>query len=176
MSSHLSVRPESGEYDPYFQRYVDLVSEGDILEILQRNIADTADFLGGLTEEQGGHRYAPDKWTLQEVVGHITDTERVFVYRALRFSRGDTTPLPGFEQDAFVRSAAFGSRTLGAITAELVAVRGATLAFLRGLTPEQLCLRGVADGAELSVRAIPVILAGHELHHMKVIRERYLAR
>ena len=173
--SHPSIdRPGAGEYDPYFDRYISLVPDGDIVRHLEEQIGRTIKLLEQVPAQRGSWRYGPGKWTLTEVVGHLVDTERVFGYRALRFSRNDRTPLPGFEQDDFVEHGAFDSRTLSSVTAEFAAVRAATVAMLKGLTPEQLLRRGVANDVEMSVRAVPYILAGHELHHLGIIHERYL--
>ncbi|MDH3457285.1 MAG: DinB family protein [Gemmatimonadota bacterium] len=174
MSHQQIARPESGEYDPYFDRYIGLAPEGDIIVQLEAQIGETTRLLDRVPEKRGSFRYAPGKWTLTEVIGHIADTERVFAYRALRFSRNDRTPLPGFEQDDFVAHGAFGTRTLAGVTAELAAVRAATVALFTGLTPAQLVRRGVANNVEMSVRAVPYVLAGHELHHLAIIRQRYL--
>jgi hypothetical protein len=174
MSHQQIARPAVGEYDAYFDRYIRLVPKGDIIGQLEQQIVETARLLDRVPEEGGSVRYAPSKWTLTEVVGHVVDTERVFAYRALRFSRNDRTLLPGFEQDDFVAHGAFETRTLAGVTAEFAAVRAATVALFTGLTPEQLQRRGVANDVEMSVRAIPYVLAGHELHHLAIIRERYL--
>ena len=174
MSHQQIARPASGEYDPYFDRYIRLAPKGDIIVQLEAQFGETARLLDRVPAKRGSFRYAPGKWTLTEVIGHVADTERVFAYRALRFSRNDRTPLPGFEQDDFVAQGAFGARTLAAVTAELAAVRAATIALFKGLTPEQLLRRGIANNVEMSVRAVPYLLAGHELHHVAVIRERYL--
>jgi hypothetical protein len=171
---HLT-RPDPAEYAFYFARYVDLVPAGDIIAILEDQMVSTAALLAGLTEAQGGHRYAPAKWTLKEVVSHVADSERVFCYRALRFARGDSTPLPGFDQDSWVPEAACGQRTLVDIAEELRSVRAATLTFVRSLTDPMVLRGGTASDNPLTVRSLAYIIAGHELHHLRVLRERYLA-
>jgi hypothetical protein len=170
------ARPAPGEYDPYFDRYIALVADGDVVALLETQVEETLALLRGCAEADGTFRYAQGKWSLTEVVGHLADTERVFGYRALRFSRNDRTPLPGFEQDDFVAHGEFGSRTLGSVVAEFAAVRAGTVALVRGFTSEQLTRRGVANEVEMSVRAVPFILAGHERHHVQVIQDRYLSR
>lgn len=167
--------PDASEYVPYYGRYIALVPDGDIIAQLERQAEETARLIGGLSAEQAEHRYAPGKWSIKEVVGHVTDAERIFAYRALRFARGDSTPLPGFEENAYVPAGEFGDRSLADLASELRAVRGATLAMFRGLPEPAMTRAGVASDATASVRAIAWITAGHELHHMKLVRERYLA-
>jgi hypothetical protein len=168
------ARPDPSEYVPYFGRYVELVPDGDILALLERQIGETAALLAGLTEEQANARYAVGKWSIKEVIGHVADTERIFVYRALRFSRDDHTPLPGFEQDDFVAGGNAHRQPLTALLTELESVRAATLTFFRSLDADMLLRRGTAENNAISVRAIPFILAGHERHHVTVIEDRYL--
>jgi hypothetical protein len=172
---HSIRRPHSGEYSPYFNQYLNHVPDGDVLEMLASQLEETASLLGTLRPEMGDHRYAPGKWSIKEVVSHVIDVERVFAYRALRISRNDATPLPGFEQEDYVREGNAASRTLEDLVAELRAVRVGSLALFRGMNEDMLGRRGVASGAELSVRAVPWILAGHERHHLNLLRERYLA-
>lgn len=175
MSATAPARPEAGEYAPYYEKYVALVPEGDIVETLERQSADTLSLLRSLSEEQGASRYEPGKWSVKEVVGHIADCERVFAYRALRFARDDRTPLSGFDQDDFARGAGFDARTLSSLVAEYESVRAATLSLLRSLTPEAWQRRGTANDNEVTVRALAHVIAGHELHHVGILRERYLA-
>ncbi len=174
MTEAVIHRPDPAEYPPYFARYVELVPDGDVLQLLARQRDDTLTLLAGLTDELGRRRYAPGKWSINEVVGHLADTERVFAYRALRFSRGDPTPLPGFEQDEWAAKANHHDRSLSSIAAEFHSVREATLHLLHSLTERMLACRGTADGNVFTVRAVPSILAGHERHHVGVIRDRYL--
>ncbi|UCG51812.1 MAG: DinB family protein [Candidatus Latescibacterota bacterium] len=168
-------RPGPDEYAPYFERYIKRVPDGDILDILAGQIERVYEFLGGIDEESAAHRYGPDKWSIKQVVGHIVDCERVFSYRALRFARDDKTPLPGFDQDEFVTRGHFDQRSLDDISNELRAVRLATLALFRSFEPEILLRRGTASGFEFTVRSIPYLVAGHELHHLDVIQDRYLS-
>ena len=173
MSATAPARPEADEYAPDYERYVSQV-EGDVLETLERQGAQTLALLGGLSEDAAGSRYEPGKWSVKELVGHVIDGERVFAYRALRFARGDATPLPGFDQDPYVAAANSDARTLASLAEEFGHVRAATLALLRSLDPEAWARRGTANDAEVSVRALAYIIAGHEAHHVRVLRERYL--
>jgi uncharacterized damage-inducible protein DinB len=168
-------RPQSGEYSPYYERYLAAVPDGDVFQLLERGVEKLAILLDDLTEEQSGYRYAADKWTIKEVVVHMIDVERVFAYRALRFSRNDTTPLPGFEQDDYVRESHAAERLLRELVQEYRAVRAATLALFRGMNDAMLGRRGVANGAEMTVRAVPWIIVGHERHHLEILKQRYLA-
>lgn len=168
------ARPAPTEYAPYYGTYIGEVPDGDVLDLLARQLDETAALLAVISPARWTHRYAPGKWSVAEVVGHVIDVERVFGYRALRFARGDATPLPGFEQDDWVPLSGYDRRPLPDVAAELRAVRLATLAMFRGLEDEAIDRRGTASGVEFTVRAIPWILAGHEGHHVAVLRERYL--
>jgi len=169
-----AARPEAGEYAPYYEKYIALVPEGDVTATLAQQIGDTLALLGGIAEERANAGYEPGKWSVKEVVGHLIDSERVFAYRALRFARGDLTPLPGFEQDDYVRAANFNAHALRDLAEELAHVRAATLSLLRHLDGEAWLRRGTANDSEVSVRAIAHIIAGHEAHHVGVLRTRYL--
>lgn len=167
------ARPEHGEYLEYYRTYIARVPDGDIVAILGEQLEGTRRLLSGLRDAQALHRYAPGKWSVKEVVGHVTDAERVFAYRALRFARGDRTALPGFDERAWVPAGRFDARTIASLADELGAVRNATVALFRGL-PSEVSLRdGEANGAAVSVRALAYIIAGHEAHHVAVLRERY---
>lgn len=167
-------RPRDTEYSAYYNGYVTGVPEGDVIDLLERQGRELAQTLSAAGESRGGFRPAPGKWSLKEVVGHVTDGERVFSYRALRIARGDATPLASFDQDAFVAAANFDRRTLSDLVDEFVAVRAATLALFRSLTPEETLRAGTASGAGVTVRALAYIIAGHDRHHARAIRERYL--
>ena len=174
MVSETSARPDMTEYAPYYEKYTSLVPDGDVIATLSSQLEVTLSTLRGLTEAQGDSRYAPGKWSIKELVGHMIDGERVFSYRALRFARNDRTPLPGFEQDDYVRAGNFGKRRMSDLADEFEQVRRATLSLLRSLDDEAWLRRGVASDNEVSVRALAYILAGHETHHMQVLRTRYL--
>ena len=167
-------RPARDEYAPFYHTYVGAVPDGDLLGMLDESLQETLGLLGGIGEGGGGRRYAEGKWSVREVVGHMADTERVMAYRALRIARGDRTPLPGFDENAFVAAAGFDRRTLADLSDELAAVRAATLHLFRPLDEEALARRGTASGSEVTVRALAWIVAGHEMHHRRILRERYL--
>ncbi|THF80730.1 DinB family protein [Cohnella fermenti] len=171
----MRARPGADEYGGHFGHYIALAPEGDLIEALKRQGEDTVRFIGGLTEEQALHRYEPDKWSIKEVFGHIADTERVMSYRLLRIARGDTTPLPGFDQELFVAGEHFASRTLEELAADYAAVRQATLTLLRGLSEEAWLRKGTASNTTMSARALACVISGHELHHLLIVKERYLA-
>ena len=167
-------RPEATEYVPYYQKYISLVPEGDVLKSLEQQLETTLTLLRGIPESQADSRYAPDKWSIKELVGHLIDSERIFAYRAMRFARNDETPLPGFEQDDYIRNAAFDSSRLADLASELEHLRRSNLYMFRHLEEAAWQRRGIANDAEISVRAIVYIMAGHELHHMEILRTRYL--
>ena len=167
------ARPQAGEFAPYYQKYVDRVPAGDLLALLARQGEETAALLGKIKEKDAGHRYAPEKWSIREVVGHIADAERVFAYRALRFARGDEAPLQSFDENAFVAGGGFERRTLADLVAELRAVRQATLTLLRSLDDAAWARGGTASGKHVTVRALGHIIAGHEAHHVAILKERY---
>ena len=169
------IRPEPSEYAPFYAGYVARVPEGDILDLLVQQMHDTGALLAGLSEAQGGHRYAPGKWSIKEVVGHIADTERVFAYRALRFARADATALASFDENAWVAGSGADQRSLRDLAEELLAVRQGTIALVRSLTEEAAARSGTASGRTVTVRALVYMTAGHELHHLAIFRERYLA-
>lgn len=166
-------RPAATEYAPNYGGYVSRVPEGDLIGLLETQRRETQSLLAGLTEAQALHRYAPGKWSVKEVIGHVADSERVFCYRAMRFARGDQTPLPGFDENLYAPAGRFDARPLSDLAAELDAVRRATLALLRSFDVEALARRGTANGKEVSVRALAYIIAGHERHHLAILRERY---
>jgi hypothetical protein len=165
-------RPGPDEYAPYYGTYVGNVGSGDVLETLEAELATTLDLLGGVSAEQEGYRYEPDKWSVREVIAHLVDTERLFSYRALSFARGDGGPLPGMDQDEWV-SAGGDTATLADLADEMAYVRGATITLFRRLDQAALARRGIASGVEFTVRAFPFIIAGHGAHHRKLLVERY---
>jgi hypothetical protein len=174
MSATAPGRPESNEYAPYYERYISLVPDEDLVKTLERQGAETLALLRGLDEEKGAHRYEPGKWSVKQLVGHISDGERIFSYRALAFARGDSQPLPGMEQDEWMAGVDFDARTLAGLVDEFEAVRSATLHLLRHLSDEAWARRGAASGNEVTVRALAYVIAGHEAHHVRVLKERYL--
>jgi uncharacterized damage-inducible protein DinB len=168
------VHPKADEHAPYYSRYIERVPNGDLLTVLRDQSMETVALLRDLSPERANYAYAPGKWTVKEVVGHIIDAERIFGYRALRFARGDTTELAGFEQDPYVPAGNFGQRSLGDLLEELQVVRAATIHLVRHANDEVLARRGIASGKEVTVRALFYIIAGHERHHVGLLRERYL--
>jgi hypothetical protein len=166
-------RPKPGEYNPYFDRYISLVLSNDIIGTLERQVPKTLALFSGRSEADGNFRYAPGKWTLKEVLGHLNDTERIMAYRALRIARGDQTPLAGFEQDDYVRDGPFADLSLAALIDEFRSIRAATLTLLRSFRPQDWTRRGVASQKDITVRALAYIIAGHELHHRNILEERY---
>ena len=174
MSDLIIGRPDETEYLSYYGRYISLVPDGDILTTLSEQLGDTLALLQGIPESRAGFRYAPDKWSIKELVGHLIDSERIFAYRALRFARKDETPLPGYEQDDYIRHASFDDYPLGELAAEFESVRRSSLFLFKHLEKEAWARRGVANEAEVSVRALAYIIAGHESHHRAILRSRYL--
>jgi hypothetical protein len=166
-------RPEPGEYTPYYERYISLVAGTNILGTLDSQRRETLLLLCGRNEADGTLRYAPDKWSVNEVLGHVCDAERIFVYRALRISRGDETPIEGFEQDDYVKHGLFARLPLAEIIDDYIAVRRATLTLFRNLDEAAWMRRGVANKNEVTVRALAYIIAGHELHHRRILEEKY---
>ena len=167
------VRPEPGEYAPFYETYVSKVQGGDVMSQLESQRLQTAQLFAASSERDGNFRYAPGKWTIKEVVGHLSDSERIFSYRALRIARGDQTPLPGFEQDDYVKNGNFAEQSVADLVAEFGSVRAATLALFRSLNAEAWSRRGTASEKPVTVRALAFIIAGHELHHREILKERY---
>jgi hypothetical protein len=170
------ARPEPGEYAPFYDRYISLVSGADILGALDSQRRQMLILLSGHDDSDGNFRYAPDKWSVKQVLGHVCDTERIFAYRALRISRGDRTPIEGFEQDDYVRNSPSANRPLAELIEDYIAVRRATLTLLRNLDEAAWNRRGIANNNEVSVRAIAYTIAGHELHHRRILEEKYFPR
>lgn len=166
------TRPQPDEYSQYYEKYVSLIGD-DVLGALEAQRVQLAQLLAGRSERDGNFRYAPDKWSVKEVIGHVSDAERIFSYRLLRIARGDATPLAGFEQDNYIATGAFGERTLADMAAELAAVRIATLALVQSLPTEAWTRVGTASNNPVSARALAYVIAGHELHHKKILEEKY---
>lgn len=166
-------RPQSDEYAPYYEKYVSLIKSDDIVGLLDAQRVQMAQLLGARSEREGNFRYAPDKWSVKEIIGHICDSERIFAYRLLRIARGDQTPLPGFEQDDYIASGTFGERTLADMAAEFAAVRAATIALVQSLAAEAWTRRGTASDNPVTARAQAYIIAGHQMHHQNILNEKY---
>lgn len=171
----LIAKPQPDEYPGYASMYMKwLPDDGLILMHLKDQLEKTRKFVSRLSAEQLQLQYAPEKWTIKEILVHIIDDERIYAYRALRIGRGDVTPLPGFDQDAFVPYSRAEHRSLGSILKEYATVRKATLSLFKSFTEEDLLRRGTANGHAVSVRALLYHLAGHELHHLYIIKDKYL--
>jgi hypothetical protein len=174
LTATASVRPQAGEYAPYYDRYISLVDSNDIVAAFEDQRRQTLLLLCGRSEADGDIRYAPDKWTLKEVLGHLNDTERIMSYRALRIARGDQTPIEGYEQDDYVRNGPFARLPLADLIDDYIAVRRATISLFRNLDEAAWSRRGVANKNEITVRALAYVIAGHELHHRRILEEKYL--
>jgi hypothetical protein len=166
------ARPGPDEYAPFYGGYVSLVPDGDIVATLEGQLPQTV-ALFPPREADGDFRYAPGKWSVKEMIGHMIDTERVFSYRAMRIARNDKTPLPGFEQDDYVKFGSSSQSSVSDLLQEFSWIRKATVALLRPLDEEAWVRRGVASNHEVTVRAIAYITAGHELHHRRILQEKY---
>jgi hypothetical protein len=169
-----ATRPEKSEFLPYYERYISLVPDGDVVATLASQMKETQELLCSLPASVATYRYAPEKWSVNEIIGHLIDSERNFAFRALRFARNDPTPIPGFEQDDYVRNATFESYPLVDLAAELDSVRQSTVFLFRHMDESAWMRRGIANKAEVSVRALAYIMAGHELHHRAILSARYL--
>lgn len=171
----MNAGPEVSEYASFYAGYIALVPGSDIVATVEEQGREAVLFLKSIAEELGAHRYAPGKWTIKEVVGHVIDTERIQAYRALRIARNDKTNLPGFEQDDYIPFSNSDERTLANLIEEFAAVRQSSVLLLKSFPPDAWARRGTANNFELTVRALAYILAGHELHHRKALKEKYLA-
>lgn len=167
-------RPEKNEYPNYYVPYVDLVPEDDLVQLLKENLQKTVSLFNGISEEVGLHRYAPGKWSIKEVLGHITDTERIMSYRLLRVGRGDQTPLAGFNENDYVQAAQTNNLSLKTILEDFKATRNATISLIQNIPAEAWENIGNANGMPITTRAIAYIIAGHQIHHCKIVEERYL--
>ena len=172
----MRIAPERTEAAEYYFTYIDKVPEGDICDILEAQSGETLALLQGISEPQSLYRYAADKWSIREVVSHLNDTERLFVFRALWFARGFASELPSFDQNSAIAAAGADARPWASHVDEFRQIRAASLGFFRNLPPEAWLRRGIASGNPFSVRALAYIAAGHVAHHMGVLKERYLNR
>jgi hypothetical protein len=166
-------RPEPTEYAEFYAGYVSKVPGTDAVSVLESQRLQMVQLFAGRSERDGSFRYAPGKWTVKEILGHITDTERIFTYRALRIARGDQTPLPSFEQDDYVKNGGCSERTLASLAEEFALVRAASIALFRSFPEAVWTRRGVASQKEVTVRALAFITAGHQIHHRVILEERY---
>jgi len=169
-------RPEKGEYAEYYERYISLVEENDIVAVLENQHAELLEFFKQISEEKSLFAYAEGKWSIKEVIGHLTDGERIFAYRALRISRADQIPIEGFEQDGYIENSNFNNTPLSDLTDELLLNRKSNLILFKSLTDEAWLRTGTASENPVSVRALAYIMAGHIRHHLSILNERYLAQ
>ena len=174
MPATYMLAPNPSEYAPFYAGYVNRVPSGDVIEVLATQFENTFQLLKELSEEEARFRYAPDKWSIKQIVGHLIDAERVFVFRALSFSRKEPKPLPGYDQDDYTQAANFDQRRWYDLLDEFRAVRQATIHFFRGLDEAMMQRTGTANNVTFTVRALAYIVAGHEHHHVQVLQERYL--
>jgi len=168
------MRPDKNEYLPLAQKYIDLVPDGNIVEILQQQNEDNLSLLKGLTEDQASFRYAPDKWSLKTVIGHIADVERLWCYRLLRIARGDAREFSGYDRDIFAEMSDCEALPLHKVLNDYVAVRKSTISLIENLSEEAMTRVGEFNGHKLSARASVYIIAGHETHHINIIKAKYL--
>lgn len=175
MNNPTITKPEASEYAPYYGAYISLVEGNDLISALEKQIDQTQSLLLNIPEEKGIYRYAEGKWSIREVIGHLIDTERIMAYRALRFARNDATPINGFEQDPYIENADFNSCQISDLAKEFRLVRESNIRMLKHLPEEAWKRGGIASGNPVSVRALAYIIAGHEVHHLKILKERYLA-
>ncbi len=168
-------RPETSEYASFYAGYVEQVPENDVLRVLNGQVAELEKLVGSLSDERGGYAYAEGKWTIKQLIAHMSDAERVFGYRAFRIAHGDPTPLASFDQDTFVANGRANERTVTDLVAEFRAVRESNMLVLDRLNDEEWMRIGRASDAAVSVRALAFVMAGHFRHHLAILRERYLA-
>ena len=167
-------RPDTTEYAPYYERYVSLVT-GDVAAVLGSQTTRLQDMITAMPEEKGEFRYAEGKWSIKELLSHLIDGERIFAYRALRISRGDETPIEGFEQDGYIENAHSNQRSFAEILEEFSLLRRANMILFKNLSDEDWSRLGTASDATVSARALAYIMAGHIEHHLGILKERYLA-
>jgi uncharacterized damage-inducible protein DinB len=168
-----AMRPAATDYPRAYARYIELVPDDDILAVIESQSTGTQKLLASLDETKAAHRYEDGKWSVKEVLGHITDAERIFAYRALSIARGEQQPLPGFDENDYVRNASFDAWKLGDLAEHYALVRRSTIVLFRNFPEEAWDRRGIGNGHPITVRAIAWIIAGHERHHAKILRERY---
>lgn len=167
-------RPQATEAAPYYLTYIDRVSGDDIVDVMKLQLDDTAEILAGISEEKSLYRYAPDKWSIRQVINHLNDTERVFAFRAMWFARGFSDPLPSFDQTISATAARADDYSWASHVQEFQKIRQATLAFFRNLPVEAWLRSGIASGNSVTVNALGYIIAGHVAHHLAIVQQRYL--
>ncbi|TDX10285.1 DinB family protein [Flavobacterium sp. S87F.05.LMB.W.Kidney.N] len=162
------------EYAGHFGTYIKQAGDGILIEELEISLHEFIRFVQNIPMDKFDYRYAPGKWTIKDIIQHVMDTERIFAYRALRFSRNDKTPLPSFEEDDYANNTNSNSRSIQDLLTEFSALRHSTLLFYKSLSEEQLKRIGIASDNQISVRALGFVMIGHQKHHQKVFEERYL--
>lgn len=167
-------KPQQSEYPAYYHKYICLTNGNNIKELIHHHSYEIINFINALPNDKANYAYAPEKWTIKELLQHLIDTERIFIYRALRFARKDNQPLLGFEEDDYVKYSNTGSRTLENLKEEFIALRTSSDIFLASLSQEQLKQTGTANNQTITVNAIAFICFGHLIHHLNIIKERYL--
>jgi hypothetical protein len=168
------MKPEVLSIPEFYQPYIKAIPDLPLIDSLEENGEAFDVLLSSINEQKGLHRYADDKWTVKEVIQHIIDSERIFIYRALRFCRGDQTDLHGFDQNEYVENSDSNSRSVKSLQEEFKWLRSSTISFFRGLNERQLSRKGIANGFEFTVNAMGYLTVGHLAHHMKILKERYL--
>lgn len=167
-------RPDITEYAEYYHKYIQVVPNGDISDILENQLNTAVELFSNISEEKSKYRYAPGKWSIREVLGHIIDAERVFSYRALRFSRGDQKPLQGFDENEYIRNSNYDKTNLLLLIEEFYGIRKSTIALFKSMSNDMWLKKGNASGYDVSVRGLAYIIVGHTEHHLEIIKERYL--
>ncbi|MEG8946247.1 DinB family protein [Rosettibacter firmus] len=168
------MKPGENEYAQYYKSYVDLISSENIIEVLEKQLNETEEFFKSIDEEKSNYRYAENKWSIKEVLGHLVDSERIFACRALRVSRSDPNQLVTFDENLFIQESNYSSISFKDILDEFILLRKSTIMMFKGMTDEMMLRKGIINGIDITVRAIAYIIAGHTLHHLNVIKERYL--
>lgn len=167
------MRPAKSDYAEYYQKYIDLIDGEDIIHILVKLNNEVSDVFNSFPQSKGDYSYAEGKWTVKEVIGHMMDTDRIFAYRALSIARGERQPLPSFDQDEYVRKGKFNLRNLADLTYEYRLIRESNILMFKGFDQSVYSNRGVAAGNEVTVLALMWMIAGHQKHHLKILKERY---
>jgi DinB family protein len=168
-------RPQPAEYDSYYQKYISLVPEEDIILVLETQMDELAELFKDIPEEKGTFAYADGKWTIKEVLSHLIDGERIFAYRAFRIARGDKTPIEGFEQDGYIENSHANRRPFAEMIKEFALLREANLMFFSNLEIGDWVRTGTANNVEISVRSLAWIMVGHIRHHLNILKSNYVA-
>ncbi len=168
------AKPNAGEYPAYYKSFIEIAPQEEPVPSLKKSGLNMTNALFGMSEELSSYRYEPNKWSIKELLGHITDSERVFQFRAMSFARGEKTPLPGFDQDLYVKNSNADSLPFNHLLKQFEATRNATIFLYESFTEEMLDIKGNANGFEISLRSLGFVISGHQQHHLNIIKERYL--